>query len=78
MFQGAETNLKSWNEYTKSRFLDILKELGAIYTYQDKVKILEKNNPKTFKAFILKNKGHMIYNKIQPAKMIIKYIKDLF
>ena len=47
-------------------------------TRLNEVKILEKNNPKTFKAFILKNKGHMIYDKIQPAKMIIKYIKDLF
>ena len=37
MFQGAGTNLKSWNEYTKSKFLDRLKELGTIYTYQDKV-----------------------------------------
>lgn len=24
MFQGAGTNLKSWNEYTKSKFLDRL------------------------------------------------------
>ena len=37
MFQGAGTNLKSWNEYTKSKFLDRLKELGNVYTYQDKV-----------------------------------------
>jgi hypothetical protein len=36
MFQGAGTNLKAWNEYTKSKFLDRLKELGSIYTYQDK------------------------------------------
>ena len=47
-------------------------------TRLNEVKILEKNNPKTFKAFILKNKGHMIYDKIQPAKIIIKYIKNLF
>jgi len=25
MFQGSGTNLKSWNEYTKSKFLDKLK-----------------------------------------------------
>ena len=37
MFQGAGTNLKTWNEYTKSKFLDRLKKLGDIYTYQDKV-----------------------------------------
>ena len=37
MFQGAGTNLKSWNESTKSKFLDRLKELGSTYTYQDKV-----------------------------------------
>ena len=37
MFQGAGTNLKSWNEDTKSKFLDRLKLLGSIYTYQDKV-----------------------------------------
>ena len=37
MFQGAGTNLKSWNEYTKSKFLDRLKKLGNVYTYQDKV-----------------------------------------
>ena len=37
MFQGAGTNLKSWNEYTESKFLDKLKTLGSVYTYQDKV-----------------------------------------
>jgi len=37
MFQGSGTNLKSWNEYTKSKFLDRLKELGSVYTYQDKI-----------------------------------------
>jgi len=36
MFQGAGANLKSWNEYTKSKFLDRLTKLGSIYTYQDK------------------------------------------
>ena len=37
MFQGAGTNQKAWNEYTKSTFLDRLKKLGDVYTYQDKV-----------------------------------------
>ena len=37
MFQGAGTNIKSWNEYTKSKFLDRLKNLGCVYIYQDKV-----------------------------------------
>ena len=36
MFQGGATNLKHWNYYTKSKFLDRLKTLGYIYTYQDK------------------------------------------
>ena len=36
MFQGSGTNLKSWNEDTKSKFLDKLKKLGNVYTYQDK------------------------------------------
>jgi hypothetical protein len=31
MFQGGGTNLKIWNEYTKSKFLDRLKELGSTY-----------------------------------------------
>ena len=37
MFQGAGTNLKSWNEYTESKFLDRLKKIGKVYTYQDNV-----------------------------------------
>ena len=36
MFQGGHSNLKSWNEYTESKFLDRLKKLGNVYTYQDK------------------------------------------
>ena len=36
MFQGSITNQKHWNEHTKSKFLDRLKELGSVYTYQDK------------------------------------------
>jgi hypothetical protein len=37
LFQGAGTNLKSWNEHTKSKFLDKLKLLGNVYMYQDKI-----------------------------------------
>ena len=48
MFQGSGTNLKAWNEYTKSKFLDRLKELGTVYTYQDKtynINHYDKSNP---------------------------------
>ena len=37
LWQGSGTNLKSWNEYTKSKFLNRLKKLGAVYMYQDKI-----------------------------------------
>jgi len=36
MFQGGHSNLKSWNEYTESKFLDRLKIIGSVYCYQDK------------------------------------------
>jgi hypothetical protein len=36
MFQGG-SNLKSWNEYTESKFLDRLKKIGKVYVYQDKI-----------------------------------------
>jgi len=48
MFQGAEANLKYWNENTKSKFLDRLKKLGSVYTYQDKTYNIfhyDKSNP---------------------------------
>jgi hypothetical protein len=48
MFQGSGTNLKAWNEYTKSKFLDRLKEFGSVYTYQDKIHNIwhyDKSNP---------------------------------
>ena len=48
MFQGSDSNLKHWNENTKSKFLDRLKELGSVYTYQDKtynINHYEKSNP---------------------------------
>lgn len=37
MFQGSSTNIKIWNEYTESKFLDQLKQIGEVYTYQDKI-----------------------------------------
>ena len=37
MFQGAFDNLTAWNKDTKSKFLDRLKTLGSVYTYQDKI-----------------------------------------
>jgi len=36
MFQGSGTNIKSWNEYTESKFLDKLKKIGNVYVSQDK------------------------------------------
>jgi hypothetical protein len=41
------------------------------------VKILEKNNPDNYKAIIFTNKTHYIFDKIQPAKAIIKEIKNI-
>jgi hypothetical protein len=43
----------------------------------NEIKILKKLNPDNFSAIILENKTHMIYNNIQPAKKIIKYIDNL-
>lgn len=37
MFQGSGTNIKSWNDYTQSKFLDQLKLIGKVYVYQDKI-----------------------------------------
>ena len=48
MFQGSEANLKHWNEYTKSKFLDRLKKIADVYTYQDKtynINHYDKSNP---------------------------------
>ena len=48
MFQGWATNLKDQNDYTKSKFLDRLKTLGSVYTYQNKTNNIyyyEKSNP---------------------------------
>jgi len=48
MFQGSGTNLKNWNETTKSKFLDRLKTIGKVYTYQDKIYNIhhyDKSNP---------------------------------
>jgi len=48
MFQGSGTNIKTWNEYTESKFLNKLNKLGEIYTYQDKIHNIwhyDDNNP---------------------------------
>ena len=46
-------------------------------TRLEEVKILQKLNPDNFSAIIFENKTHMVYDKIQPAKKIIKYIDNL-
>jgi hypothetical protein len=43
----------------------------------EEVKILKKHNPENYKAIIFTNKTHYIYDKIQPAKAIIKEIKNI-
>jgi len=43
----------------------------------NEIKILKKLNPDNFLAIVFENKTHMVYNKIQPAKKIIKYIDNL-
>jgi hypothetical protein len=41
------------------------------------IKILEKHNPDNYTAIIFTNKTHYIFDKIQPAKKIIKEIKNI-
>ena len=41
------------------------------------IKILTKHNPDNYKAIIFTNKTHYIFDKIQPAKAIIKMIKNI-
>ena len=43
----------------------------------EQVKTLEKHNPDNYKAIIFTNKTHFIYDMIQPAKAIIKEIKNI-
>ena len=43
----------------------------------NEIKILKKLNPDNFSVIIFDNKTHMVYDKIQPAKKIIKYIDNL-
>jgi len=53
IFQCAVTNLNTWNNYTKTKFLNTLKELGSVYTYPDKTHHLwhyDKSNPE-YKEF---------------------------
>ena len=39
--------------------------------------MLKKHNPNLFTSIIFNNKSHYIYDQIQPAKEIIKYIKKI-
>jgi hypothetical protein len=86
LFQGSGTNLKSWNEYTKSKFLDRLKKLGSVYTYQDKIHNIwhyDKSNPEyiDFDSNIdidlsyIKPNTHikMIYDDIKTKYNIVDY-----
>lgn len=43
----------------------------------NEIKILKKLNPDNFLSIVFENKTHMVYDKIQPAKKIIKYIDNL-
>ena len=43
----------------------------------EEVKILSEHNHNNYKAYILINKSHHIFNKKQPAKFILKKIKEL-
>ena len=38
---------------------------------------IKKINPDIFSSIIFENKTHMVYDKIQPSKKIIKYIDNL-
>ena len=80
MFQGSGTNLKSWNESTQSKFLDRLKKLGRVYTYQDKVNNIWHYNMKDkehidFDLNYVRPDLHikMVYDDIQ-SKIILKNI----
>ena len=84
MFQGWATNLKHYNEYTKSKFIDRLKTLGSVYTYQNKTNNIfhyEKSNPEhidfnsdiDFNLFYVNPNTHikMIYNQyLQDVKVL--------
>ena len=67
MFQGSGTNIKNWNETTESKFLDRLKELGSVYTYQDKINNL-KIEQKTLNDTILNldEKVKILHSEISP------------
>lgn len=86
LFQGSGTNIKSWNEYTESKFLDKLKKLGEVYIYQDKIHNIwyyDKTNPEkndydsdlNFDLSYVKINNHikMIYNDLHKK---YKNIKD--
>ena len=46
-------------------------------TRLNEIKILKKHNPDKYKSFVFVNKTHYIFDNIQPAKKIIKYIKTI-
>ena len=65
-------------------FVNIMKPEGNILNIAftnklklEEVKILKKYNPDNYKAIIFTNKTHYIFDKIQPAKAIIKEIKNI-
>lgn len=46
-------------------------------TRLNEVKTLTKHNPENYKAIVMTNKTHYIFNMIQPAKEIIKQITNI-
>lgn len=87
MFQGSGTNIKTWNKYTESRFLDKLKKLGTVYAYQDKIYNIfhyDKTDPEykdfdsdiSFNLSYVKIDTHikMIYENIQKKYKDYEYI----
>ena len=81
MFQGSGTNLKSWNEYTESKFLDKLKLIGDVYIYQDKIHNIwyyDNTNPekKDFDSDIDINLSYV--NPDNHIKMVLSDIKKKY
>ena len=53
------------------------KDLNKNKQRLEEIKILEQYNPENYKAIKFTNKSHYIFNMIQPAKEIIKQIKNI-
>ncbi len=69
---------KSFNNETRTLDIKVLRESTLSPNRLSFMKVvLQNNNSTNFEAIIFINKGHMIFNKIQPAKKIINYISDL-